>query len=58
VDHCTATENDTHTNKHTSHNGWSGVKLDESVQNDACKQKANTYSKYDIKKQLLQNFSK
>jgi hypothetical protein len=31
VDHCTATENDTHTNKHASHNGWSGVKLDESV---------------------------
>jgi hypothetical protein len=39
VDHCTATENDTHANKHASHNSWSGVKLDESVQNDACEQK-------------------
>lgn len=45
VDHCTATENDTHTNKHASHNGWGGVKLDECVQNDACEQKTNIYSK-------------
>jgi hypothetical protein len=59
VDHGTATEDDTHTNKHASHNGWSGMELDECVQNDACTRKKQIPAvSTDIKKQLLQHFSK
>lgn len=42
VDHRTSTEDDTQANKHTGHNGWSGMELDKRIQNDACRtQKAN-----------------
>jgi hypothetical protein len=48
VDHCTATEDDTQADKHTGHNGWSGVELDERVQNDAypMQKSKHVYSKY------------
>lgn len=52
VNHCTSTENDSNAYEDTRHNGWSGVKLDEGVQNDTCRIKTKV-----VRKTFLKQFS-